>query len=191
MSVALHMNSTVAGQSSRVTAATALAVLWLAGLAMAQEPQDTCVIELPELLHSNPEWRSQPLFHADSVDVPPERLSSPPLAYPRDAVEDGWTGWVHVAAVIDTSGHVELERVIGSSVELLSRQDLKSTVRPRREDVLRSEAVASSRSDIRRQFERVATELILKSEFRPALKHGKPVRAVVCLPITFTIILPP
>ena len=47
------------------------------------------------------------IFNEAVVDEPPERISSPPLEYPRTMQQAGVEGMVVLQAVIDTSGRVE------------------------------------------------------------------------------------
>ncbi len=58
------------------------------------------------------------VYLAGHVEEPPRRLSAPPLAYPPALLRRHVQGFVEVAAIIDTFGHVE-----PASLEMLSTPD--------------------------------------------------------------------
>jgi len=54
---------------------------------------------------------SAAVFVSDVLDEAPERISSPPLEYPRLMRQAGIEGIVLLRAVVDTTGHVEVESI--------------------------------------------------------------------------------
>ena len=94
------------------------------------------------------------------VDEPPERISSPPLEYPRMLQQAGIEGYVLLVAIIGHDGRVE-----PASVEIL-----EST---------------------HEAFDLPSKRLLQRSLFRPAKVDGEAVRAVIQLPIQFSLISKP
>ncbi len=52
------------------------------------------------------------VFTEAVVDEPPERISSPPLEYPRMMQQAGVEGLVVLQAIVDTSGRIEPESIV-------------------------------------------------------------------------------
>ena len=93
----------------------------------------------------------------DSADVPPQYLTRPPLTYPPEANHDRYEATVAVAAVVDTTGHVEAAEV--AEIDLRPSGEYQPVdAQYRIEWAFRTEALRATR----------------QLKFRPALKAGRP-----------------
>jgi hypothetical protein len=119
------------------------------------------------------------------LDVSPERLFSPLLDYPEAARREGFEADVVVQGILEVDGFVRIAGVVDAGV----RQD----ARVRRELEKRwREGQAMPLPLLPRQaqrlFEESALTLLVSSQFRPAVLAGEPVRVLICLPVSFTLI---
>ncbi len=72
------------------------------------------------------------IFNEAVVDEPPERISSPPLEYPRTMQRAGVEGLVLLQGVVDTTGHIEPKSIV------VVRSDQKAFEAPAKQLLRRS-----------------------------------------------------
>ena len=119
------------------------------------------------------------------LDVDPERLFSPPLRYPTAAQREGFEADVVVQGILETDGFVRIAGVVDARV----RQDprLRRELEKRwQED--HSSPMPLSAGEARHLFEQSALALLVSSQFQPGVLEGEPVRVLICLPVSFTLI---
>jgi outer membrane biosynthesis protein TonB len=122
----------------------------------------------------------QGLYHEDSVTVRPARLDSPHLQYPRELRDEGWSGLVHLLAVVDTLGSVMLVELVHAGARLANRE---AGLRP--DTPTTEHESAEKRREAAMLFSEAAVQAILNTRFRPGSVDGRPVRTVICLPFEF------
>jgi hypothetical protein len=127
------------------------------------------------------------VVHLDctKLDVKPERLFSPLLEYPAAAQRDGFEADVVMQGILEVDGFVRIAGVVDVAV----RQDvwLQRELEKRwREggDI----PMPLSRGEAQRIFEESALTLLVSSQFRPGVLAREPVRVLICLPVSFTLI---
>ncbi len=127
----------------------------------------------------------QGLYHEDSVSVRPQRISSPEVRYPPELRPGGWTGLVHMLAVVDTLGstiHVEPVQASARLTNREARQRAFTQLTPQQHEEARQEAAT--------HFSEAAVAVVVKARFRPGSVDGRSVNTVVCIPIEFVFRTP-